>query len=57
MILILQKYVDVQKKKKRIVYEDQIDGLPNYEPESPSKEEQEDNNKVKSNLKENRQKQ
>ena len=47
VILILQKYVDVQKnKKKRIIYEDEIDGLPNYEPESPSEEEQENNNKT-----------
>ena len=47
VILILQKYVDVQKnKKKRIIYEDEIDGLPNYEPESPSEEEQEDNNEI-----------
>ena len=47
VILILQKYVDVQKnKKERIIYEDEIDGLPNYEAESPSEEEQEDNNEI-----------
>ena len=47
VILILQKYEDVQKnKKERIIYEDEIDGLPNYEAESPSEEEQEDNNEI-----------
>ena len=35
-----------KKQKKRIVYEDEIDGLPNYEPESPSEEEQEDNSEI-----------
>ena len=35
-----------KKQKKRITYEDEIDGLPNYEPESPSEEEQEDNNEI-----------
>ena len=47
VIPILQKYVDVQEnKKKRIIYEDEIDGVPNYEPQSPSEEEQEDNNEI-----------
>ena len=43
--LMLQKYVGVQenKKKKRLIYEDEIDGVPDYEPQSPSEEEQEDN--------------
>ena len=46
-IPILQRYVDVQKiKKKRILYEDELDGIPNYEPESPSEEEQEDNYEI-----------
>ena len=46
-IFILQKHVEVQKKQtKRIIYEEEIDGLPNYEPESPSEEEQEDNSKT-----------
>ena len=35
-----------KKQKKRITYEEEIDGLPNYEPESPSEEEQEDNNEI-----------
>ena len=44
---ILQRYVDVQKKqKKRIIYDDELDGVPDYEPESQSDEEQEDNNKI-----------
>ena len=49
VILILQRYVDVQKKKKkkRIIYDDELDGVPDYEPESLSEEEQEDNNEIK----------
>ena len=35
-----------KQKKKRIIYEDEIDGVPNYEPQSPSEEEQEDNNEI-----------
>ena len=45
MILLLQKYVDLQKKKKN-TYEDEIHGLSNYEPESPSEEEQEDSSEI-----------
>ena len=33
-----------KKQKKRIIYEDEIDGIPEYEPDSPNKEEQEDDN-------------
>ena len=44
---MLQKYVGVQEdKKRRIVYEDEIDGVPDYEPQSPREEEQEENNKI-----------
>ena len=44
MIPILQRYVDVKKKtkKKRIIYDDELDGIPDYEPESRSEEEQEE---------------
>ena len=43
--LMLQKYEDVLKnKKKRIIYEDEIDGIPEYEPDSPTEEEQEEDN-------------
>ena len=35
-----------RKQRKRIIYEDKIDGVPNYEPQSPSEEEQEDNNEI-----------
>ena len=35
-----------RKQRKRIIYEDEIDGVPNYEPQSPSEEEQEDNNEI-----------
>ena len=30
-----------KQKRKRIIYEDEIDGLPEYEPDSPTEEEQE----------------
>lgn len=48
VIPVLQRYVDAQKskKKKRIIYEDELDGYHNYEPESPSEEEQEDDNDI-----------
>ena len=42
VILTLQKHIDAQENKKIIIYEDKIDGLPNYQPQSPSEEEQED---------------
>ena len=43
--LMLQKCEDVLKnKKKRIIYEDEIDGIPEYEPDSPTEEEQEEDN-------------
>ena len=32
-----------KQKKKRSYYEDKLDGLPDYEPESPSEEEQDEN--------------
>ena len=39
--------MDVQKnKKKRIIYDYDLDGIPDFEPESPSEEEQKDNNKI-----------
>ena len=31
-----------KQKRKRIIYEDKIDGLPEYEPDSPTEEEQEE---------------
>ena len=38
---MLQKFQDVLKKqKKRIIYEDEIDGIHEYEPDSPTEEEQ-----------------
>ena len=47
VIPILQRYVDVQEnKKKRIIYDNELDGVPDYKPESPSEEEQEDNNEI-----------
>ena len=47
VIPILQRYIDVQKHtQKRIIYDDELDGVPDYEPESPSEEEQEDNNEI-----------
>ena len=33
-----------KKQKKRIIYEDEIDGIPEYELDSPTKEEQEEDN-------------
>ena len=33
-----------KKLKKRIIYEDEIDGIPEYEPDSPTEEEQEEDN-------------
>ena len=43
--LMLQKCEDVLKnKKKRIIYEDEIDGIPEYEPDSSTEEEQEEHN-------------
>ena len=33
-----------KKQKKRIIYEDEIDGITEYEPDSPTKEEQEQDN-------------
>ena len=31
-----------KQKRKRIIYEDEIDGLPEYEPDSPTEEQQEE---------------
>ena len=40
---MLQKFADDQKKRrKRIIYEDEIVGLPDYEPNLPNDEEQEE---------------
>ena len=33
-----------KQAKRRIIYEDEIDSLPEYEPESPTKDEQEEDN-------------
>ena len=33
-----------KKQKKRIIYKDEIDGIPEYEPDSPTEEEQEEDN-------------
>ena len=46
VILMLQKFEDAQKKKqrKRIIFKDEIDVLPEYEPDSPTDEEQGENN-------------
>ena len=45
VILTLQKFKDVEKKQRtRILYEDEIDGLSEYESDSPTDEEQEENN-------------
>ena len=33
-----------KKPKKSIIYEDEIDGIPEYEPDLPTKEEQEEDN-------------
>ena len=42
-ILMLQKFADDQnKRRKRIIYEDEITGLPEYEPNLPNDEEQEE---------------
>ena len=43
---MLQKFEDAQKKKqrKRIIFKDEIDVLPEYEPDSPTDEEQGENN-------------
>ena len=35
-----------RKQRKRIIYDDELDGVRDYEPESPSEEEQEDNNEI-----------
>ena len=54
--LMLQKFEDVQKsQKKRIIYEHEIDGLPEYEPHSPTEDEkqqkEQDNYKIQSKSK------
>ena len=33
-------------KKKRLIYEDELDGVPDYKPECASEEEQEDSNEI-----------
>ena len=54
---MLQKFEDVPKKKKRIIYKDEIDGAPEYGPDLPTKEEQKKTiiMKFKINIKENNQ--
>ena len=54
--LMLQKFEDVQKsQKKRIIYEHEIDGLPEYEPHSLTEDEkqqkEQDNYKIQSKSK------
>ena len=40
----MQKYVGDQKNiEKKIAQEDELDGIPNYEPKSPIEDEQEEN--------------
>ena len=34
-----------KKQKKRIIYKDEIDGIPEYEPDLPTEEEQEEDSK------------
>ena len=48
-----------KKQRKRILYEDEIDGLPEYEPDSPTDEEQEEDNnyEIQNKRKEKQQKQ
>ena len=41
VILMLQK-LEGDLKNKKIIYEDEIDGLPEYEPDWPTEEEQEE---------------
>ena len=35
-----------RKQRKRVICEDETDGVPNYESQSPNEEEQEDNNEI-----------
>ena len=47
-ILMLQKFEDVPKnKKKRIICKDKIDGIPENESDSPTEEDQEEDNNYK----------
>ena len=49
-ILMLQKFEDAQKEEKKVIYEDEIDGIPKYEPLSPTEsgeQEEEQNYKTK----------
>ena len=41
---MLQKFEDVLKKKKRVICEDEIDEIPEYEADLPTQEEQEEDN-------------
>ena len=43
-IFMLQKFKDVLKTKKRIIYKDEIDVIPKYDPDSLNKGEQEEDN-------------
>ena len=45
-----------RRQGKRIIYEDEIDGVPDYEPQSLSEEEHEENNEIQIKLKESRKK-
>ena len=44
VILMLQNFEDAQKNKEKNNVQDEIDGLPEYDPDSPTKEEQEEDN-------------
>ena len=47
-ILMLQKFEDVPKNKnKRIICKDKIDGIPENESDSPTEEDQEEDNNYK----------
>ena len=45
VILILQKLEDVQKEKKKTIYENEISSIPEYEPHSPTESEEQEEEK------------
>ena len=46
VILILQKLEDVQKEKKKTIYENEISSIPEYEPHSPTESEEQEEEKI-----------
>ena len=40
--MLLKFEEDVQTNRKKIIYEDEIDGLPDYEPHSPTEDEEQE---------------